>query len=116
MIWEYAFRFTGGSLGRELHEDVLSQVEALGYSYDTDEDYIHTVYDEDGDEVWSCEWDRGISNQATIDSIRHHLPNELLDHLDEEFPRDAEDVRRIRKASKLVVGKATKLPLPGSRP
>ena len=109
-MWEYAFRFTGGSLPSDQRDAVIQAMRDFDhYSLDFDMGFITHVWDEYDDTVWNYE-DRD-ENWSPIDWLRECLGEDLCEHLDYTFS----DFNQSRK-HKLVIGKATKLPLPGANP
>lgn len=73
------------------------------WTYDTDGGYIVRVEDEDGEGIWDIDYD-------DCEDVDQFFSDEFLEYMDFKF------LLKRRAKKPVVIGAATKLPLPGSRP
>lgn len=65
--------------------------------------YIYCVVDEDGD----CIWDEDFDDSDDVD---HYFHSEFIQWMDQRF------LGKAKPKQPVVIGKSTKLPIPGARP
>jgi hypothetical protein len=73
------------------------------WTYDTEDGYIMRLEDEDGDGIWDYDYDNA-------ENIGDYFSSEFIAHMDNKFLGTSKSKKPV------VIGKATKLPIPGVRP
>lgn len=100
--WRWAFSTSDQSVTVENRQRVVDAMYGWSseWTIDTEGMWITRVEDEDGDCVWDCEFN-------DVDEIDNCFSDHFLQWMDTQFSSGKK---------KVVVGNATKLPLPGDSP
>lgn len=103
--WRAAFSETGMDSTDEQRRAVRNAIQMWNsdWAWDTHEDYLIRVEDEDGDGIWDEDYDDSHD-------VDNYFSSDFIAYMDNKFLGKAKPKRPT------VIGNATKLPLPGSRP
>lgn len=103
--WRGAFENTGIDSTREQRNQVIQAIANWNSDWNIDyhDLYINRVEDEDGDGIWDVDYDDS-------DDINAYFSSDFLQWMDAKF------LGKPRKKKSVVIGKSTKLPIPGARP
>lgn len=103
--WRGAFHGTGvdiESTQRRLVRDAIVEWNSE-WQWESDDGYIIRLEDENCDGIWDIDYDDS-------DDVDCYLPSDFIRWMDMKF------LGRARPKQQVVIGKATKLPIPGARP
>lgn len=102
--WRGAFYGTNVDIGSAERRLVRQEIADWNgeWQWDTDDGYIIRLEDENCDGIWDLDYDDS-------DDVDAYLPTDFVRYLDKKF------LGTTQKTT-LIVGKATKLPLPGAHP
>ena len=101
--WRHVFLGAGPRVPAEFRDHVIDLIYQFNPSWSIDTDdrgYIIEIRNEDDD----CLWHEDNDDSELVDI---HFSNRFLQWMDEKTGHSK---------SKLIIGKATKLPIPGARP
>lgn len=103
--WRGAFENSGVELRPSQREQVYRAIERWNsdWSIDSDGYLIHRIEDEDGDGIWDYDYDDSHDLGCYFDS-------DFIEWMDTKF------LGAKRSKKPVVIGKSTKLPIPGARP
>lgn len=73
------------------------------WTYDTDDGYIIRLEDQDGDGIWDADYDDS-------ENVCDYFSNDFITYMDNKF------LGKSKPKKPVVIGNATKLPIPGARP
>lgn len=73
------------------------------WTYDSDDGYIMRLEDENGDGIWDVDYDDS-------ENVGDFFSSDFIAYMDNKF------LGKPRAKKPVVIGNATKLPIPGARP
>jgi hypothetical protein len=103
--WRGAFDNTGIDCTREQRNQVIQAIADWNSDWEIDNHdlYITRIEDEDGDGIWDADYDDS-------DDVDQYFSSEFIEWMDTKF------MGKKRSKKPVVIGKSTKLPIPGARP
>lgn len=99
--WRHAFDGSGMSMTQENRQRVLNALSDWNSDWHVEHSslWVTRIEDEDGDYIWDCE--------DGTDQLENHFSDGFVDWMDRQFNGGKK---------KVVIGTATKLPLPVASP
>ena len=73
------------------------------WTYDTDDGYIMRLENEEGEGIWDVDYDNSYN-------VGDYFDGDFISYMDNKF------LGKPRAKKPVVIGNATKLPIPGARP